>query len=296
MPTVSIIIINYNTADYTLQCVSAVQQHTHPDISYKIIVVDNASEEADYQHLKKNLPALPNIQLIGSSTNTGFGGGNMLGVEKATGSYLLFLNNDAFLLNDCLSILYDFMETHPKAGVATAQNYDQHGKLVPSFDHNKGLRRLLLGRGFLEAISPKRYPKRKKEYTQPLEVDWVNGAFLFFRRSAFEQAGGFDTRIFLYFEEMDICHRLRKKGYASILIPAAKIEHHQGASTKPRPELSKESYRSYFHVIQKSRGGIILALIKLYLGIVFLLKPKKRYLLPVLWRSRLEKHSIKPSA
>ncbi|MDC7993959.1 glycosyltransferase family 2 protein [Altibacter sp. HG106] len=295
MPTVSIIIINYNTAAYTVQSVAAVQRETAESLPYEIIVVDNASEEEDYNKLADQLPNDDRIQLIRSEVNTGFGGGNMLGFQQAKGVYLLFLNNDAFLLNDCLSRLHEFLGSHPKVGVATAQNYDQNGRFVPSFDHNKGLRRLLLGRGFLETVFPKRYPKRKQEYAQPIEVDWVNGAFLFFRREAFEAAGGFDTEIFLYFEEMDICHRLREKGYSSMLVPDAKIEHHQGASTQPRPALSMESYRSYFHVIKKSRGVFVLLIIKFYLGLVFLLKPKKRYLLPVLWNSSLKNHSIKPT-
>jgi len=279
MKDVAVIIINYNTARYTLECVESVVRQTDASISYDIIVVDNNSEGEDYIHLKNKFPNHDNLKLYKSEINTGFGGGNMHGAQYANAKYLLFLNNDAMFLNNCLNILFNYMESHPKIGVSTAQNYDEHHKFVPSFDHNKGLRRLILGRGFLEKISPSKYPKRKKEYTQPLKVNWVNGAFMFFRADAFNSVEGFDTNIFLYYEEMDICHRLRNQNYSSVLIPEAKILHYQGASTGSSKVLNKESYISYLYVIKKNYGIGKALLTRVYLAIVILLKPKKWYLL-----------------
>jgi GT2 family glycosyltransferase len=280
MKDVAIIIVNYNTAKYTLECVKAVQEKTSSRINYQIIVVDNNSELGDYQHLRKNLPQDEVITLHRSPINTGFGGGNMLGMPYANARYVLFLNNDAMLLNDCLDILVTYMDAHPEVGVSTAQNYDEHDNFVPSFDHNKGLRRLLFGRGFLEKLDPKRYPKRKQEYINPIEVDWVNGAFLFFRSEAFKKIGGFDTSIFLYWEEMDSCHRLRRKGYKSMLVPQAKILHYQGVSTGTSQLISKESYISYLYVIRKNFGWLKWCAVRIYLTFAMLLKPKKWYLLP----------------
>ena len=186
MKDVAVIVINYNTSKYTLECIQTVVDKTSQKISYEIIVVDNNSELADYKNLKNNFPKKENISLYRSDINTGFGGGNMFGAQYANANYLLFLNNDAMLLNDCLRILYRYMEENLLVGVCTAQNYDEHNQLVPSFDHNKGLRRLLFGRSFLEKNNPTLYPNRKKEYTKPLEVNWVNGAFLFFRNKSID--------------------------------------------------------------------------------------------------------------
>lgn len=293
MKDVAVILINYNTSEYTLKCIEAVTTFTSEAISYQIIVVDNNSELEDYKNLKQNFPKKENIQLYRSDLNTGFGGGNMYGYQYANAKYVLFLNNDAMLQNDCLSILYNYMEKNPKVGVCTAQNYDEHNHLVPSFDHNKGLRRLLFGRGFLEKMNPKRYPKRKKEYTQPLQVDWVNGAFLFFNTKAFEEAGGFDTNIFLYWEEMDICSRLKKIGYSSMLVPEAKILHYQGVSIGSSPEIDKEAYISYLYVLRKNFGFINYVTIRKYLVLVTLLKPAKWYLLSVLLKLHPSKASLK---
>jgi hypothetical protein len=293
MKDVAVIIINYNTSTYTLECIQAVLTKTSETISYEIIVVDNNSELADYKNLKVHFPKHPDISLHRSDINTGFGGGNMFGAQFANAKYLLFLNNDAMLKNDCLFVLHRFMEENPKAGVCTAQNYDEHGQFVPSFDHNKGIRRLLFGRSFLEKMNTKKYPKRKQEYTQPIEVNWVNGAFLFFRNNAFQKIGGFDPNIFLYWEEMDLCHRLRKQGYNSFLVPEAKILHYQGVSIGISKPIDKEAYISYLYVLRKNHGFLKYIFIRKYLIFVMLLKPKKWYLLSVLLKLNPGKASLK---
>ncbi len=290
---VAVIIINYNTTDYTLKCIEAVEAKTSRELSYQLIVVDNNSELSEYKKLRDNFPARSHISLYRSDINTGFGGGNMFGAKYANASYLLFLNNDAMLLNDALSILKNFMDTHPEVGVCTAQNYDENGDFVPSFDHNKGLRRLLFGRGFLENTNPKRYPKRKQEYIDPLQVDWVNGAFLFFRNEAFREIGGFDTTIFLYFEEMDLCFRLKKRGYKTMLVPEARILHYQGASIGKSKVINKEAYLSYLYVLKKNYGAAKQLLVKLYLSLALLFKPKKWYLLPTIVTGSIYKDSLK---
>ena len=162
-----------------------------------------------------------------------------------------------------------------------SQNFDEHNNFVPSFDHDKGLRKLIFGRSFLEAINPQKYPKRKLQHKVPLEVNFVNGAFMFFRKKQFEEVGGFDTNIFLYFEEMDICYRLRKRDYKCVLLPKAKIVHFQGASTGISTALKKEGFISYLYVLKKNYSYLKFKIIQLYLVITFLVKPKKWNLLSI---------------
>ena len=293
MVDVAVITINYNASEYTLNCLQSVLEKTSTGFSYKIVVVDNNSEENDYQNLLKNFPDDSRCELYRSPVNSGLGGGNMYGAERTDARYLLFLNNDALFMNDCIGILTKYMDENPDVGVCTAQNYDEHGALVPSFDHNKGLRRLLFGRGFLENRNPTRYPRRKTQYKEPIDVDWVNGAFLFFRSKAFQEIGGFDTNIFLYWEEMDLCHRLRTKDYRVQLIPQAKVLHYLGVTIGVSEEISRESYRSYLYVIRKNYGFVKYFLTKCYLLIVFLLKSKKWHLLSVLFSKDPMKHSLR---
>ena len=94
----AIIIINYNSAKYTKQCIQSVLDNTTSTISYEIIIVDNASNSKDYEALKNHISGLKktNISLYRSRINTGFGGGNMYGIQFANANYYLFLNNTYF--------------------------------------------------------------------------------------------------------------------------------------------------------------------------------------------------------
>jgi len=293
MKDVSVVIINYNTAKYTLDCIRSVVKFTNSSIAYNIIVVDNNSELKDYNHLKENFIEQDNISLHRSVINTGFGGGNMFGAQFANAKYILFLNNDAMLKNDCLNTLFNYMETNTTVGVCGAQNYDEHNKFVISFDHNKGIRKLILGRSFLEKNFPKSHPKRKKEYTEPLTVDFVNGAFMFFKTKAFKKVGGFDTNIFLYFEEMDICHRIKKHGYSSVLVPEAKILHYQGVSTGMSQAISKEGFISHLYVIKKNYTYAKYLFIRTYYCLTFLIKPKKWFMLSLAFKGAPLSKSLK---
>lgn len=293
MKDVSVIIINYNTAKYTLDCIKSVLEFSNPKLSIDIIVIDNNSNPSDYEILEKNFPKQDHISLFRSVINTGFGGGNMLGAQFANSKYLLFLNNDAMLKNDCIGILYHYMESNIEIGVSTAQNYDEKGDFVPSFDHDKGFRKLLFGRSYLEKNNPQLYPKRKKEYTEPVDVNFVNGAFMFFRSECFAQVGGFDTNIFLYFEEMDICYRLRQLGYKSVLVPKAKILHYQGVSTGVSKAISKEGFLSQLYITKKNYSYLKYVLIRMYYIFTFIFKPKKWFLFPLIIKGAHLSQSLK---
>ena len=219
----AIIIINYNSAKYTKQCIQSVLDNTTSTISYEIIVVDNASNNKDYEALKNHISELKktNISLYRSRINTGFGGGNMYGIQFANANYYLFLNNDTLLIKDPIKICFDFMEKTEDAAVCGPQIFNEHEKKEVSFDHFTSIGREIFGKKMLEFVYPRTKPNRRKEYTMPLTVDYVNGSFMFFRAKDFDSVGGFDTTIFLYFEESDICYRLKKKNRKTYFIPSA---------------------------------------------------------------------------
>src|SRR5690606_20305119 len=176
---------------------------------------------------------------------------------------------------------------------AGAQNYDQNNNPIPSFDHYKNLYRLLSGRSFLEKLNPKKYNNRKKNYNKPITVNWVIGSFLFFRTDAFNRIGGFDTNIFLYFEEMDICHRLDQQQYKTVLIPSAKILHHVSVSTGISKPINIEAFISHLYVIKKHYSYFHYLSLRLYYIFIFLIKPKKWYLLKYALRNQHLNYSLK---
>lgn len=265
---VSIIIINFNTAQLTLDCIQSIKKKTNKSLLYEIIIVDNNSNYDDYLFLKKQLPQ--NIKLVRSVFNCGFSSGNMLGVHHASGKYLAFINSDVLFINDCLNDLKSYMDHNLTTGVCGPKQVSKELKWKKSFDHFHGIRKKLLGKSFLETFFSK--PKRRGNYSLPLKVDFVQGSFMFFRTDYFAEIGGFDTNIFLYYEEMDICKRLKDKGYDSIHIPTSSFIHYEGASTKLGYLKKLELTISYLYVLRKNFGYPRYLFIKYFILIQTLFK------------------------
>lgn len=278
---IAIIIINYNSSEYTQKCVISILNQLSQTLPHQIIIIDNASEKEDFENLYSFVDSLSNdfIQLHRSRLNTGFGGGNMHGVQFAKSKYYLFLNNDTLLFDDSIQQCYDFMEEHLEAALCGPQIYNEKKEKVVSFDHFTSFAREVFGRKMPEILFSK--PNRRKEYVKPIPVDYVNGSFMFFRAKDFDSLGGFDTNIFLYFEESDICYRLNKKGKKTYFIPNASYIHHQGVSinkTKMPIPIKIELKTSMFYVIRKNYGYLHYLLLRLVFiiryGLTCLVKPK----------------------
>lgn len=253
---IAVILINYNSSEHSINCIRSIIEKTSRDVKYQIIITDNNSKKEDYLKLKSfcNEANYPNLELHRNPINSGFGGGNMSGVRFANAKYLAFINNDTLLINDCLSILKDALDKNSNIGIAGAQAYKENGDFMISLDHFASPAREIIGRKFLETINPKKYPKRKKRYTNPLQVNFVPGSFMFVRALDFNEVGGFDTNIFLYYEETDLCIRLAKKSKFAYLVPEAEFIHFHGASTEQSLAIKKELKISLLYVIQKHYG------------------------------------------
>ena len=277
---IAIILINYNSSEHSINCIQSIVEKTSKNIQFQIIITDNCSEKEDYLKLKTfcDQRNYPNLQLYRSNINSGFGGGNMFGVQFANAKYLAFINNDTLLKNDCLSILKKALDDNHNIGIAGAQAYKENGDFMISLDHFASPVREIIGRGFLETINPKKYPKRKKRYTTPLQVNFIPGSFMFVRTKDFNEVGGFDTTIFLYYEETDLCIRLSKKSKFAYLIPEAEFIHFHGASTEKSLAIKKELKISLLYIIRKHYGFFAHKLVLSFLTIKYffssILKPK----------------------
>ena len=274
---ISVIILNYNSSEYTINCIKSIQEQTSTQNSLEFIIVDNASNLEDFNNLKTFIDNsnIPSIQLTRSRINTGFGTGNMQGVQFAQAKYYAFINNDTILQNDCLSITRDFLEKNAKVAICSPQQYDENGNVKKSFDHFLTLRRELFGRKILEKTNPKKYLKRKKVYEQPVKVQSVPGSFMVIKSEAFDNVGGFDTNIFLYYEETDLCYRIAKNKNTSnecYLVPEAKYTHFTGKSTKPGIPIAKELKISLLYVLKKNSGYLHYLILRTFLTLKFLLK------------------------
>lgn len=277
---IAIILINYNSSKHTINCIQSIIDNTSEKVNYQIIITDNCSEKEDYLTLKAFCEAItfPNLELHRSNINTGFGGGNMFGVQYTNSNYYAFINNDTLFLNDCLSILKNTLDNNKNIGIAGAQAYKENGDFMTSLDHFASPVREIIGRNFLELLNPKKYPKRKKKYSTPIQVNFVPGSFMFLRAADFNEIGGFDTTIFLYYEETDLCLRLAKKSKYAYLIPEGKFVHFHGASTEKSIAIKKELKISLLYIMRKHYGyfghKVVLTYLILKYFISSILKPK----------------------
>lgn len=292
----SIIIINYNTSKYTINCIESIVNTISDSINYEIILVDNCSEISDLSNLEEQIKKFNYLTLIKNPINSGFGGGNTVGLSKAKGKFLAFVNNDTILQNDCFSILINAMESNPNFGVCSPQSFKENGKFLPTIDHFTSPSKELFGRAFLEFINPKRYPKRKQIYSKPQRGQFVSGSFMVFRKEDFDKIGGFDTKIFLYQEETDICKRLLKINKYAYLIPEAKFIHFHGASTKKSIAIKTELKLSTLYVIRKHYGWLAHKIIFLFFIIKYFIrsffKPEYWSLFKVLLKGGKLNHSL----
>ena len=271
----AVILINYNSSNYTIECVASILQNTRHDLSYGIVIVDNASAENDFCHLAEHIKQLDDrvpLKLFRSRINTGFASGNMQGVQYINAKYYFFLNNDCRLQNDCIDIQYKFCEAHTDAALCSPQLYREDGEHQPCFDYFPYLTTKLFGLGILRLTYGKRYIKRKHRYTEAVQVDVVSGSQMFVRASAFDQIGGFDTTFFLYCEEEDIAFRLSQAGHKTYLLPEARNTHIGGGSTVASFDIRKEFYISFLYFYRKHFGFFRQQFLKIILTLRLLRK------------------------
>lgn len=234
----SIIIVNYNTFQLTCNCIQSIRKEVK-DLTYEIVLVDNASVECD-PHLF--LEKFPELKLIASTTNTGFAGGNNIGIREAVGNYLLLLNSDTELRNNAPKICFDYMQDHPEVGMTTAQLVYPDGRLQYSCRRFRTITWELLEIFPLYRLLPK---KRREQlmlhhyfdHQRTAKCDWVWGTYMFFPRRIMMQLEGnkLAEDFFMYVEDVRWCWDFKNLGYEIHFLPEAKVMHiHKGSSSKEK--------------------------------------------------------------
>jgi len=262
---ISIIIIQYNRQNLTIQAIESIKRNCRD--GYEIILVDNGSKESNLEELRSKFP---NISIIANSENEGFGKANNLGAGIASGNILLFLNNDAVVTSDFTSVIENEFTADPSIGIIGPKllnadlslqlSYGRLPSLVNEFrtriisglfyKNNKIIVRSLIGS----------YKRRKN-------VGFVTGAALFIRKEIFERVGGFDTRMFMYFEDSDLCRRIRDNGGKVVYYPGIEMIHLRGASrdNKNTDLLARYYRQSQLIYYKKHRSVLENSLLKGYL-------------------------------
>lgn len=217
----SIITVNYNGAKDTRVLIESLQDNL--SIPYEFIVVDNGSKKNEAVLLQERYPF---IKAIRSNKNLGFAGGNNIGIKEAIGNYLLFLNNDTFVLDDSISRLLDAIKQNPLLGGISPKILFADKEEEIQFAGYTPLSRVTLRNrliGYREQDSGQHDAVRSTPY--------MHGAAMLVRREAIEKAGAMPEIYFLYYEELDWSVQIRRTGYMLEYHPAATIYHRESSST-----------------------------------------------------------------
>jgi len=255
---ISIIIINYKTPDLVIDCIQSINEKTR-DISYEIIVVDNASGDNSIEIIKKEFKE--NIKLIEADENLGFGKANNLGVRYATGKYILLLNSDTVLINNAIKIMYDYIRTSAKIGIVGGNLYSADMKENSSFslifDDMETVKKQakwvsIIGDLLLKQFRQRFYSDEQKRkyiykdsfnYTEePMEVGYIFGTDMMLSKKLYDSIGGFDPEFFMYAEEEELSWRVHEKGYKIVSVPDAKIIHLDGGTFKRDDSFSSKQF------------------------------------------------------
>jgi GT2 family glycosyltransferase len=252
MRDLSIIIVNWNTRDYLLNCLQSLMRTEGSP--WEVIVVDNGSWDGSGAEVKR---LFPTVRLIENDTNLGFAKAVNQGLRFFSGRYALLLNPDTQVKDGTIEKLLFFMENYPGAGVAGVQLLNLDGTKQNSIANFPSLATELFNKRVLRWLFPERFPGKERHYAGPVEVESVIGACMLVRRKALDEVGFLDEDYFLFLEETDWCFRMERAGWKVYHVPQAEIIHFQGKSAEQDKKRSKiEYYRSRYHFFKKNRGKV----------------------------------------
>lgn len=244
---ISIIIVNWNTRELLRRCLESVGE-TLSQLSFEMIVVDNASTDGSAAMLRE---LFPSVRLIENSENRGFGAANNQALRIMRGRYALLLNSDALLAANAAAELFAYLEGHPDVAMACGQLLNADGSRQNSIAAFPTLLTLMTNTSLLEYLFPRRFPSKRHPSPVPAEIDSAVGACLLVRKSAIDAVGMFDERYFFFFEETDWAYRMRRAGWKVVHVPTALIYHFQGQSIGKSLPSRIAFYRSRYQFFRK---------------------------------------------
>ena len=271
-PDISVIIVNYNVKDYLLQCLRSLNASVG-SVTTEVIVVDNDSHDGSVDELQ---PLFPSVRWIALDENIGFGRANNVGLEHASGRYVLYLNPDTIIGADTLSVMCRFLDEHPTTGIAGCKVLNPDGSFqvacrrgLPtpwvSFCKLFGLQRLFPSSKLFAGYNLTYLP-----VDATYAVDALIGAFMVGRTELMRSLGGFDPAFFMYGEDIDLCYRVQQAGFDVTYVHTTSIVHYKGESTKRSSINEVRVFYDAMEIFAKKHFGgsrIFLAFLRLGIGV-----------------------------
>jgi GT2 family glycosyltransferase len=238
----TVIIVNWNGALFLDQLLESIRGEQVA----KTIVIDNASQDDSLGILA----AHQDIHVIRNPENRGYGAAANQGIEHCDTPFLLLLNVDVKVCTGSISAMETYLLKNPAVALVSPQLLFPDGSMQPSIRSFPTAASLAIYLAYLDRIFPSGYRKKLWEHRRSDDVDQPMGAAMMLRKSVLEEVEGFDPQFFLYMEEVDLCYRIKQKGYRIAYLPEAQVIHHAGGSSQQDWDRSQSlflnSVRLYF--------------------------------------------------
>ncbi len=239
----SVVIVNFNVQFFLEQCILSVQAASK-NLKTEIIVVDNNSNDGSCKLLKEKYPS---VVLIENKKNIGFSKATNQGVKIATGEYVLILNPDTVVAEDTFIQLLSFAKQKQNLGILGVKLIDGSGNFLPESKRGIPIPKVAFNKlfGISSTHTGKYYATHLNEDESGV-VDVLVGAFMFLKRTVYNEVNGFDEAYFMYGEDIDLSYKILKKGYQNYYYAQTQVLHYKGEST------TKDiKYLKYFHKAMK---------------------------------------------
>ena len=230
----SIIIVNYNVKYFLAHCLLSVL-YASKNSQVEVFVVDNMSQDGSVEMVKEKFPW---VKLIANEENVGFAKANNQAVELSTGKYILYLNPDTIVPEDCFEKCIAYMDAHEKVGALGCRLIDGKGIFLPeskrgfptaqaAFFKISGLSSI-----FKKSTFFNQYHLGFLSEHETNEVDVLVGCFMFCRKKVIDEVGSFDEEYFMYGEDIDLSYKIKQAGFSNVYFPETTVIHYKGESTK----------------------------------------------------------------
>ncbi len=261
-PKVSVVVLSWNTRELLAACLETVRA-TAREVALECIVVDNASADGSAELVAQRFPEMT---LLRNARNEGYAIGNNLGAARARGEHLFLLNSDTELRPGALAALVAFLDAHPGHGACAPRLERPDGSPQPSC---KAFPRLATA-VFFDTVFERWFPGNREipryfmkdfDHAHTRDVDQPPGAALLVRRALWEELGGFDPELWLFFNDVDLCRRIAQRGLLRAYVAEARVLHHEGRSTAQFPRFGAIWHRNRLAYYRKTWGwrGTLLA-------------------------------------
>lgn len=246
---VSIIIVNFNTVELLKNCLlSLIKYHNHKIDNYELIIVDNNSKEKSIEDVFK---IYPKVILIKLNENVGFSRANNIAAKQAKGDVLLFLNNDTLFIENSIDKMEGYLSNNEEIGVLGPKLLNADFSFQLSAGKLPNVAQEIIDKliyFFYRKLNIMKILIEKFLFRKIKEVEWVTGACMMVRRELFSLVNGFDESIFLYFEDKDLCARIRNKNKKIVYYPETSVIHLLGGSSS---KMDKSEVRKIYRESQK---------------------------------------------